>query len=281
MLSLPRTHTDSPQKVSDLWTLELIELDRSPTIPTSTMESGETMSTATPARPSGGARPGSESGDRDNHAGIHRSPVAQRQRNQKAWKQPKFLVGAALVVVSVVVGATLVGSADQRVLVWSAARDLAPGTVLTSDDLIATPVQSELVDRYIGTNSEDLVGRSLGRPIGANELVPVSAIGTGRGNTRLITVPVEPIHAPTDLAHGDLVDVYVSPRDAAMTGGVSRLALAGVSVAQVEPDVDSATGEIAVVLEVGADQTAEVVGASRGGVLDLVRVPISSQVASG
>jgi len=232
------------------------------------------MSTAAPARPSGGARTHDESGE-DNSQ--HRSPHARRQRIPKAWQQPKFLAGAALVVVSVVLGASLIGSADQRVMVWSAARDLAPGTVLVRADLIATPVQAEQVDRYVGANSDDLLGRSLIRPMGTDELVPVGAIGAGRDNTRLITVPVEPIHAPTDLAHGDLVDVYVSPRDAATAGGASRMALAGVTVAEVAPDVDSATGELAVVLEVGAEQAGEVVSASRSGVLDLVRVPVSSQ----
>jgi hypothetical protein len=232
------------------------------------------MNTAAPVRPSGGSHTQHESVEGNSQ---HRSPQARRQRIPKAWQQPKFLAGAALVVVSVVVGASLIGSADQRVMVWSAARDLSPGTVLERADLVATPVQAEQVDLYIGADSDDLLGRSLIRPMGGEELVPLSAIGAGRDNTRLITVPVEPIHAPTDLAHGDLVDVYVSPRDAATAGGTSRMALAGVSVAEVAPDVDSATGELAVVLEVGADQAGEVVSASRSGVLDLVRVPLSSQ----
>lgn len=238
---------------------------------------GVTMSTAAPARPPGSARQGEES---VSGYGEYQSPPARRQRIVKVWQQPKFLAGAALVVVSVVAGAALIGSADQRVMVWSAARDLAPGTILEDADLIAMPVQVNQVDRYIGADSDELLGRRVTRPMGADELVPVGAIGTGRADTRLITVPVEPIHAPTDLAHGDLVDVYVSPRDAGTAGGASRLALAAVTIADVAPDIDSMTGELAVVLEVGADQAGDVVSASRSGVLDLVRVPLSSQVST-
>ncbi|NQU37668.1 MAG: hypothetical protein HQ526_08770 [Actinobacteria bacterium] len=264
--------------MSDLWTVSLIP---GVAIADDSRSKhgirGVTMGAAAPARPSGGARNQDEFVEGNSQ---HRSPQARRQRIPKAWQQPKFLAGTALVVVSVVIGASLVGSADQRVLVWSTARDLSPGTVLERADLVVSPVQAEQVDLYVGADSEDLIGRSLMRPMAANELVPVSAIGAGRENSRLITVPVEPIHAPTDLAHGDLVDVYVSPRDAATAGGASRMALSAVTVAEVAPDVDSATGEIAVVLEVGAEQAGEVVGASRSGVLDLVRVPTSSQRSS-
>ncbi len=227
------------------------------------------MSATTQARPPAGSH--------QSNSGQFVSPPASRLRIARAWQQPKFLVGAALVVASIVIGALIVGGADQRVLVWSAARDLGAGTAITSEDLVASAVRVDGVEQYVGADSDDIVGRTLGRAVGAGELVAVSAIGVGRADMRLVTIPVEPIHAPADLAHGDIVDVYVSPRDAASSGGTSRLALPDVVVSQVAPEADSATGEIAVVLEVAAAQANAVVTASRSGVLDLVRVPVGSQ----
>ena len=134
----------------------------------------------------------------------------------------------------------------------------------------------EQASRYLDASGSEVIGRRLGRAIGQDELVAITAIGASDADRRLITVPVEPVHAPTDVAHGDRVDVYSSPRDAATAGGSSRLVLTGALVEQVSTDIDSARGELAVVLDVRADQAALVVNAVRTGVLDLVRVPIEA-----
>ena len=142
------------------------------------------------------------------------------------------------------------------------------------------PVRLDASLLYVGANSTDLVGRKVTRPIGAGELIPVSAVAetapNASGDRRLITVPVEPMHSPIDLAHGDRVDVYVSPRDQGGAAGASQLVLGGALVSEVNADADSATGEIAVVLDVEATHGAQLVAAGRSGVIDLVRVPVTS-----
>ena len=226
---------------------------------------GFTMNGLTAARPQEGAA------DSSNLS----SPTARRVQIQSTWRQPKFVVGCALIVASVVMGALIVGAADDRVMVWSATRDLAAGTVVTSDDLAEVAVA---MDQAGGTSvlQTSVLGRRTSRAIGRDELVALSAVAAADVDTRLITVPVEPVHAPTDLAHGDRVDVYSSPRDAATAGGSSRLVLTNVLVSQLSTDVDTARGELAVVLDVRADQAAAIVTAARTGVLDLVRVPVGA-----
>lgn len=201
------------------------------------------------------------------------SPPGNRQRVRKPYRQPRFIWGAALVVASVLLGVLVVGAADSRVTVWAASHDLAAGTVVTADDLIEVSVQLSSPDRYLDARNSDIVGKRLSRQIMQDELVPVGAVDVGLKEHRYVTVPVEPIHSPTDLAHGDRVDVYVSPRDSVSSGGASRLVVARALVASVATDVDSAAGELAVVLDVETSQAAALVSASRGGVLDLVHVP--------
>ena len=227
---------------------------------------GFTMNGLTAARPQEGAA------DSSNLS----SPTARRVQIQSTWRQPKFVVGCALIVASVVMGALIVGAADDRVMVWSATRDLAAGTVVTSDDLAEVAVAMDQAGRYLSSAQTSVLGRRTSRALGKDELVALSAVAAGDVDTRLITVPVEPVHAPTDLAHGDRVDVYSSPRDAATAGGSSRLVLTNVLVSQLSTDVDTARGELAVVLDVRADQAAAIVTAARTGVLDLVRVPVGA-----
>ena len=205
-----------------------------------------------------------------------KSPSARRYRQQAAWRQPRFLVGCALIVGSVLIGAVVVGGADDRVMVWAARHDLAAGTVVNADDLMAVPVALDQAQRYLDASRQDVLGRHLGRAVGQDELIAISSIGSSDEDRRLITVPVEPAHAPTDLLHGDRVDVYTSPRDAATAGGSSRLVLTNALVGQVSMEVDTARGELAVVLDVKADQAAAIVTAARTGVLDLVRVPVNA-----
>lgn len=206
--------------------------------------------------------------------GPPESPPAKRLVMRSRWRDPKLAFGLGLVACSVVIGSWVVTSADNRVMVWSAATDLAGGTELREGDLVQVPVRLDAAASYIGVTSEPVAGRRLSRPVGIGELVPLAAVVDNGADHRLITIPVEPMHGPLDVHHGDRVDVYVSPRDAAGQGAGSRLVLAGALVAEVADLADSSSGEIAVVLDVAAKDASLTVGASRSGVIDLVRVPV-------
>ncbi len=205
------------------------------------------------------------------------SPPARRLALRSRWRDPRLAAGIGLVACSVVAGSWVVASADDRVTVWAAARDLASGTEVRVDDLTAVSVRLDAASQYLAASSTEVFGRRVVRSIASGELVPVSAIGTSTTPRRLVTVPVEPMHAPTGLAHGDLVDIYVSPRDAAFDGGQSRLVLGNALVADANVNTDSASGEIAVVIDVTPEQAAALVSAGRSGVIDLVRVPMSTK----
>lgn len=191
------------------------------------------------------------------------------------WRQPRFLAGLGIVAASVLLGVALISGGENEVTVWAADHDVAPGTALTAEDLVAVPVQVAHHEIYV-TDPSEVIGRRVNRQLRANELLPLSAIETGVVARRQVTMPVEPIHAPTQLRHGDRVDVYVSPRDA-VASGASRLVAAGVLIADVSADIDSATGEYAVIVDVDPQQVSPLVSASRGGVIDLVRVPAGTQ----
>jgi Flp pilus assembly protein CpaB len=113
-------------------------------------------------------------------------------------------------------------------------------------------------------------------PVGA--LIPAAAVGTGTTtDIRMVTVPVDPLHAPTDLASGDRVDVWATQNDGAQTTSAPPvLALASVLVVSADHEDVGMGGEIAVVLEVPADQVSVVVAAVRAGSIDLAAVPMTA-----
>jgi hypothetical protein len=204
-------------------------------------------------------------------------PSPPARRTGVARRDLRLALGVALVVVSVVVGSRVLASADDRVAVWSVASPLAAGTTLAADDLVATPVAVDDLAAYAVT-STDLVGRRTTRDLGAGELVPLSALaGEQPADRRLVTVPVDPLHAPPSLARGETVDVYVSPKDGASVGAgldvLPALVLPGALVADPGSlDAAGTTDQLGVVLDVAARDADRAVAAARGGEVDLVRV---------
>lgn len=209
-----------------------------------------------------------------------RSPAAKRLASP-SWLDGRLVLGVLLVLVSVVVGARVLSSADRSTSVWVTTRALAPGAQLADDDLELGRV------RLFGATSGYLsgpkpVGYVLLRSVGAGELLPEAALGRPGEDVdyRAVTVPVSAGHLAPDLRAGQQVDVYVTPegaRGAPAAATAPRLVLAGVTVLQ-RPSEGSAEGDEAVVLQVRPDQVLVVLAAVDAGSIDLVRVPTAAEV---
>ena len=190
----------------------------------------------------------------------------------------RLALGVGLVLVSVLAGSRLLGAAGDRVTVWSARTSLASGTILRADDLIAVQVAPDGLEAYVA-ESTDVTGKPLARDIAAGELLPAAAVGANAStDRRLVTMPVDPLHAPPGLARGERVDVYLSPKDGTSVGqdGVSvlpTLVLSGALVADPgQVDAAGASSQVGVVLDVSSKDAGRAVAAARGGDVDIVRV---------
>lgn len=142
--------------------------------------------------------------------GTMDAPPAVRA-TRPGWRDPRLWIGVALVVASVLVGARLVGNAQQTTEVWAARSDLAAGQPVTLDDLVRTRVHldEEVRDVYLPADEEPPEDGRLTRAVAAGELLPVGAFEeTSAG---LIEVPVQLATelVPDGLAVGQLVDVWV------------------------------------------------------------------------
>ncbi|WP_243059327.1 hypothetical protein [Nocardioides sp. SR21] len=130
------------------------------------------------------------------------------------WRDPRLWVGVLLVAVSVVAGARLLAAADDTVAVWTVATDAGPGTLLTTEDLVAHRIRFADADQqagYFTVDDELPADLRLLRGVAAGELLPRAALGTGATPTDAVELPVavEADQVPPSVRAGSVVDVYL------------------------------------------------------------------------
>jgi len=184
-------------------------------------------------------------------ATVPEGPTPRRVRPPR-WLDLRLLLGVLLVLGSVLIGARVVSAADATVPVWSATGDLAAGTVLTADDLVAVQVRlDDAAGGYLST-STDPAGQVLGRAVGDGELLPRSALDPASDEVQL-ALPVQAGFAPPTLARGQLVDVYAVADPAAGATDVSGdvdLVVGGATVQAVTGRGDGVLSTSATTIQV-------------------------------
>jgi hypothetical protein len=197
-------------------------------------------------------------------------PSPRRVRPPR-WLDLRLVLGLLMVLGSVLLGARVVSAADATVPVWAAAGDLAAGTVLTTEDLVAVDVRlDDAATSYLSTGTRPS-GRTLARTVSGGELLPRSALAEPDELVQL-ALPVQAGYVPPSLQRGQLVDVYAVADPAAGTpvaadGSVTPV-VASAPVQAVsgrsEGVLSTPTTTVQVVVSVRADRAAAVL-ASVGG----------------
>ncbi|HWH96819.1 MAG TPA: hypothetical protein VNS80_00490 [Pseudolysinimonas sp.] len=121
----------------------------------------------------------------------------------------RLVLGLVLVVASVLAVTVLVGAADTRVAVYAAGDSLAPGDRVEAGDLVERSVALDgAEDLYLLVGSIPDDGFVVAQPVGAGQLVPLSAAGSVDGvrATSLVLRLAGPVS--TVVETGSLVDVW-------------------------------------------------------------------------
>lgn len=166
------------------------------------------------------------------------APPAQRAA-PPGWRDPRLWIGVAIVAVSVVAGARLLGSADDTVSVWAVSSDMGPGDEVSENDLIVHRIQfaddSEL-DRYFSVDDELPADLELSRGVGAGELLPRGAVGSAaETDTLQVPVAVDAEQVPVSVEDGSVVDIYLVPSAAAPPRGEGAAGAGGAARPAGEP----------------------------------------------
>lgn len=197
------------------------------------------------------------------------SPPATRHQ-LPSWLDPRLVLGVLLVLVSVLVGAQVVASADRTVRVWAVNADLAAGTVLDRGDLQAVRVRLvDNRDRYVRTTERSVPGRTLTRDVGRGELLPVRALAARPCGSE-VSIPVTTRHAPASVRRGARIDVFATTKGDQAGRTVQVLQNATVqSVLRPQGGILNAASEWSVIVRVEDDQAATVVQAVRTADIDI------------
>jgi SAF domain len=197
-------------------------------------------------------------------------PTPRRVRPPQ-WLDLRVVLGLLLVLGSVLLGARVVSAADATVPVWAAADDLAAGTVLTADDLVAVDVRlDDAAHAYLSTSTKP-EGRTLSRAVSAGELLPRSTLVEPEELVQL-ALPVQAGYVPPSLQRGQLVDVYAVADPAA---GATAVADGSVIPVVTSAPVQAISGRgsgvlstptttVQVVVSVAADDASDVLSAIGG-----------------
>jgi hypothetical protein len=210
------------------------------------------------------------------------SPRASRLATPR-WLDVRLVVGVLLVLLAVLAGARIFAADGRYTEVYVARHLLVPGEHLAAGDLSVGQVRfSGEGGSYISAAGQPPVGYLVTRYVGPGEFVPIAALSaTAAAATasRFVTVPVAPGHLPGDLAHGDLVDVYLTPKEgseAKVPAPIEVLSSAVVDSYDAGSSTLSGGSTVSVVLAVPTGLVAAVVHAVESGTLDLVRVPAAA-----
>ncbi|MDF9716335.1 hypothetical protein [Nocardioides sp. ChNu-99] len=155
-------------------------------------------------------------------------------------------MGLLIVAVSVLVGARVLGSADDTVEVWAADADLVAGSTLSADDLVAVRVRfrdGESLDSYLPASEPPEDGARLARDVGAGELLPAAALGEGEDEgLRHVPVAVEATRVPPGVVAGSVVDVWAAGAEVPADAGTSATTQPGQGAAQGPAQGQQGTG---------------------------------------
>ena len=150
----------------------------------------------------------------DPPASAAASPAAARTTRSR-WRDPRLVVGVAVVAVCTLLGARLLAGADDTVGVWAARGALAAGHALSQEDLVRREVRFDgqaVADRYLTADADLPAGLTLSREIGTGELVPRAALAeTERGTLTEVPLSVGTEAVPATVQVGSVVDVWVTP----------------------------------------------------------------------
>jgi hypothetical protein len=183
------------------------------------------------------------------------------------WGDIRFLIGIALVILSIAGVWLIVSSARQTTPVLQADRTIAQGEALVSDDFRVVEVSlGTVVDGYLAP--QDLEpGMIASRTLAAGELLATTATADAQSSRTTSIVIESSVGIPESVAVGTPVELWYAPLLAESDEfDAPRILVADVVVASI-PEADEMLAQRTAMLEIVIDRSdvADVLAAITGG----------------
>jgi hypothetical protein len=167
----------------------------------------------------------------------------------------KTILGGGLIAASFISALVISNSSSRMITVWSAAVDLGEGEVITAEDVIISKVllPSNAANYIDGQVS--IIGSSVVRAIGAEELIPAYAVSE-QIDEQLQQVPIAIAFSqvPKDIGSGQRVDIYGITKSELRSQNLesgrykSRLIASDLVIDQVDNQANTLGGDLVITL---------------------------------
>ncbi|MFZ9043216.1 MAG: flagella basal body P-ring formation protein FlgA [Candidatus Nanopelagicaceae bacterium] len=167
----------------------------------------------------------------------------------------KTILGGSLIAASFISALVISNSSSRMITVWSAAVDLGKGEVITAEDVVISKVllPSNAANYIDGQVS--IIGSSVVRAIGAEELIPAYAVSE-QIDEQLQQVPIAIAFSqvPKDIGSGQRVDIYGITKSELRSQNLesgrykSRLIASDLVIDQVDNQANTLGGDLVITL---------------------------------
>lgn len=156
-------------------------------------------------------------------------------RKPRRWVDPRLFLGAVLVVASVLGVVAVLVAGNRTELAYAASATIAPGQLITVDDLVAVEVAlGASAEAYLSAETVPSDSFIVTQAVQSGELVPRSAIGDADSSRSSVIVEVSG-GLPTELGPGSAVELWSSQETSPGTYGAPVLTSASAVVAKILP----------------------------------------------
>lgn len=167
----------------------------------------------------------------------------------------RTILGGCLIAASFISALVISNSSSRMITVWSAAVELGQGEVITSDDVVISKVllPSNAANYIDGDVS--IIGSSVVRAIGADELIPAYALSSQIDEQlKQVPIAISFTQVPKDIGSGQRVDIYgitkSELRSQSLTSDKfkSRLIASDLVIDQVDNQASALGGDLVITL---------------------------------
>ena len=167
----------------------------------------------------------------------------------------RTILGGCLIAASFISALVISNSSSRMITVWSAAVELGQGEVITSDDVVISKVLlPSNVANYID-GEVSIIGSSVVRAIGADELIPAYALSSQIDEQlKQVPIAISFTQVPKDIGSGQRVDIYgitkSELRSQSLTSGKfkSRFIASDLVIDQVDNQASALGGDLVITL---------------------------------
>jgi len=180
------------------------------------------------------------------------------------------MVAISAIAISLLAAIGLATASQSSTPIWAAAHQLAPGSLITSQDIVR-------IDANLGTSAKGyyagaakLIGNIVTRPVGPSEFIPLNALAQpgATSDYRQLPLGIARSDLAADLAPGDRVDLYSIPKDA---GATPTMVASGIHIQSVDNKSRDLGGAITVLFLLHEKEIAAVIDSLTSGRILVVR----------